>query len=347
MEGQPGCPEALTHVAPSSNSTYTLPPWMTPRAEAGERSPAEPLERARPTMRGAAGLGTRPARRSFLDRFIAGAARFVASDSSAQTAAARNGLLQRLDPRAKLVTLLALLVTAAVAQSLITLTALAALALALALVSRVGLGRFAVRVWTVAPLLTAVFALPAITNWVSPGRPLVTLWRNAHAGLGPLTLPHTLAITAPGVETAGRLVLRVTTAVTFSALLALTTRWDELLRALRVVFVPRVFVLVLAMTYRYVFLLARLLREMVTARASRTTGRVSTREDRHFAAATAGALFGRSQALGEQAYAAMLARGYDGEPRTLTLWRVRGLDVAWSAAAVCVVAVAVWWEVVS
>jgi cobalt/nickel transport system permease protein len=268
-------------------------------------------------------------RRSFVDRFIGGAARVT--EAALEPAEAPAGLLGRVDPRVKLVTLLALLVVTATSRSFVTLGCLAGLALLLALLSGVGLGRFALRAYTWVPLFTVVIALPAVTSWVTPGDVL-------------LGSAHGFAVTAQGVETAARLVLRVTAAVSFSVLLTLTTRWDDLLRSLRVLRVPRTFVFVLAVAYRYTVLLVRLLHEMVVARRSRTVGRVTAREDRRFAAAAAGALFGRSQAMGEQVYAAMLARGYDGEPRTLERWRLTPFDLAWSAAVAVAVALALWTE---
>ncbi len=71
----------------------------------------------------------------------------------------------------KLVSLVGLVIVGVLAHRLVTLGALVALSVVLALASRLGLRRLAVRAWIFIPLFTAVIALPAITNWVSPGRP--------------------------------------------------------------------------------------------------------------------------------------------------------------------------------
>ena len=265
----------------------------------------------------------------FVEKTLGGLAHLVASAFDADAASTKDGLLQGLDPRVKLVSLLGFVVAAVLAHRLATLAAFVALALALAVASHLGLRRFVLRAWTFVPLFTALIALPAITNWVSPGRTVLTFWRAQHLALGPLRLPATLAITAPGLLTAAHLVLRVTAAVSFAVLLTLSTRWNDLLRALRVVRVPQMFVFVLAMTYRYIHLLGRLLAQMLLAHKSRSVGPASAAENRRFLGASAGALFGKSQALSEQVYAAMLARGYAGEVRTLEHWRLRRLDVAW------------------
>jgi cobalt ECF transporter T component CbiQ len=247
----------------------------------------------------------------------------MATDASSDS----GGLLQRLDPRLKLVGLVALLLAAVLVHHLAALLALFAIALIFIVLSRLGLARFALRAWAFVPLFTLAIALPAMTSWVTPGRPLLHLWSGG-------------AITATGLASAVRIVLRVTDAVSFSVLLAMTTRWNELLAALRVVRVPRTFVFVLAVAYRYVFVLMRLIQGMVTARRSRTVGRLAAGEDRRFVGAAVGTLFGHSQAMSEQVHTAMLARGFTGEVRTLAVWRLRAVDYAW-AAAVTVALIAV------
>ena len=61
-------------------------------------------------------------------------------------------------------------------------------------------------------------------------------------------------------------------------------------------------------------------------------GPVSRRDDRRFVAAAVGTLFVRSQALGEEVYLAMLARGYAGEARLLERPRFRPRDALWLLA---------------
>ena len=170
----------------------------------------------------------------------------------------------------------------------------------------------------------------------------MTFWQGAPLALGPFHLPGTLAITGPGLSSAAHLVLRVTAVVSFAALLTLTTKWNDLLRSLRVVRAPKMFVFMLAMAYRYVHLLGRLLRDMLLARKSRLVGPSTAAENRRFLGATAAALFGKSQAMGEQVYSAMLARGYQGEVHTLENWRLRRLDLVWALGVASTFAVTTW-----
>ncbi len=303
-----------------------LPAWLL--APAGVGGPAGP---ARP----------RRSRRLFTDRLLGTLAAWVERAVTSDELARRPGLLQRLDPRVKLVSLLALVVIAALSTKMSVLLGLLALAVALVPASRIGLRRFAARAWLFIPLFTALIMLPAIFSIVTPGRAVLTLWSHG-APFWPL--PARLAVTAPGLLAFARLVLRVTTVVSFSVLLTLTTPWADLLKAMRAVGVPRGFVFVLAVAYRYVFTLVRLVQDMALARTSRLVGRVSSREDRRFLGGAVATVFGKSQAASEQVYLAMISRGYTGEARTLSTWRLRRLDFVWSAVVAVGLAALVWFE---
>jgi cobalt/nickel transport system permease protein len=107
--------------------------------------------------------------------------------------------------------------------------------------------------------------------------------------------------------------------------------------------VPRIFILILSMTYRYLELLLRAAREMLIARRSRTVGHGSSGEGRRYVGNSFGALFGRSLRLADEVNAAMTSRGFSGEMRTATAPRLRLADLvlAASLAAVALIAVGI------
>jgi cobalt ECF transporter T component CbiQ len=316
-----------------------VPAWLLARAPTGASLPL-------PGTGSPAGAPARPARpgrrtrRLFADRLLVTLAAWVEHTIASDELARRPGLLQRLDPRVKLVSLLAFIVIAALSTRVVVLAVLLALAVVLVLASRLGLARFAARAWLFIPLFTAAIMLPATLNIVTPGRAVLTFWSHG-APFWPL--PAMLAVTAPGLMAFLRLVLRVTTVVSFGVLLTLTTPWSDLLKAMRAVGVPRGFVFVLSVAYRYVFTLVRLVQDMALARTSRLVGRAATGEDRRFLGATVATVFGKSQAMSEQVYLAMVSRGYSGEARTLRTWRLRPLDVVWAVIVAAVLIALVWF----
>ncbi len=241
------------------------------------------------------------ARRSFVEKTLLDLASTMEHTFLAEEIARRDGLLQRVNPRVKLLVLgFALLVAASVHHWSTQLALLACLAGSL-VASRFAVSTLA-RLFLGVPLFTAVVAAPALV--LVPGPPLVSL-------------PFGLAVTSTGLNSAVTIFLRVTTSLAAATALVLTTRWADLLTALRALRVPLLFVLVLAMAYRYAFVLLDLLQDLLLARRSRLLSPTTPVEQRRWLASALGVLFQRSLRTSEQVYLAMTARGFRGEPRSL------------------------------
>jgi len=252
----------------------------------------------------------------------------------AEEIARRGGLLQSLDPRAKLIGALGLLIAISMSQSLVVILALYMLTLPVAYASRVPMGFYFKRVWAFMPFFTGVVVLPALFNVFTPGAPLVTLID--------LASPRVyLAITHPGVITAAFLLLRVGASVSIAVLLILTTRWAVLLKALRVLRMPQAFVLILGMTYRYIYVLLHAANNMFLARRSRVVGRVAGAEARGWLAASIGTLFAKAYALSDDVYLAMQSRGFRGEAQVMESLAWRGADWVWLATFIVIAGVAI------
>jgi cobalt/nickel transport system permease protein len=265
--------------------------------------------------------------RSFIERTLASLLRASEYASAAEHSAEARGLLQRVDPRVKVVGLILLVIVVAASRHLVVIGALFAFALALALSSRIGVGKLASWVWSPVLIFTGAIALPAIV--LTPG--------HAVAALGGL------AITAQGLRSAAYLLSRAETAATLSALLVLTTPWPWVLKALRVLKCPTVLVAILGMTYRYVFEILRTALDMFESRRSRTVGSLSPAENRRLAASAVGVLLSKSVHLSDDVHLAMQSRGFRGEVHVLPDFRARAADWCWLAGFVFLAAAALWW----
>lgn len=287
-----------------------------------------------------------PSRGDFVARTLAEVTAAIERTVFATRYARLPGLLQTLDPRVKVVTFLVFLLATAMAHRLETLVGLYLLTLLLAVVARIPLGFFIKRVWVFIPLFAGAIALPAIFNFVTPGRAVVTLvsfsdpWQ-----WGPIHLPGEIAITEQGLRGAALFVTRVATSVSFAVLLALTTEWMRLLKALSVLRFPQVGILVLGMTWRYIFLFLRVVEAMFLARRSRTVGPANIEEQHHWIAARLGFLLGKSYHLSNEVYLAMLSRGWNGQARSLDDFRLRWRDAAWSGFVLVTILPIILWEV--
>lgn len=234
------------------------------------------------------------------------------------------GLLQQLDPRVKLCGLLALILAAVSARRLeITLAALL-LGIGLAMCSCISIKTLAIRTWVGVLVFTGFIALPAV--FLTPGDAVLPHW----------------PITWQGLFTALRLVVRAETAATLAGLLVLTTPWTHVLKALRTLHVPTVLVIILGMTYRYIFLLARLAEDFFEARRSRMIRPLSKPEQRRMAGAAAGVLLNKSLQLSEDVYLAMQSRGFRGEAYTIHDFHMERRDWVAGAGFAASAALAFW-----
>jgi cobalt/nickel transport system permease protein len=246
----------------------------------------------------------------------------------AEGISSRAGLFQSLDPRAKVVMVLALLLAVALSHRLSVLVGLYLLALVLAWASRVPMGYFVGRTWAGVLLFTGLIAVPAL--FLTPGPPL------AHLAFG-------LTITATGLTTVGFLLLRVTASISFTLLLILTTPWNTVLSALGALRVPDVFTLILGMTYRYIYLLIRSADNLFMSRRSRTVGRLSPDDSRRLLAAVSGTLLNQSLHLSEEVYLAMQSRGFRGTVISLKRFQMRAQDWLWLGLCLGAAALAVFF----
>lgn len=273
------------------------------------------------------GDATGAASRDYLSKAISGVTRALESAITAEDLGRAPGLLQGLDARVKVVTVVLFIVVVGLVHSLPVLAGILALIVFLSVLSRIPAGLFLKRVLVFIPLFTAVIAIPAL--FITPGDPLITVGGR-------------VVITEQGARTAGLLVLRVTDSLSSGILLVLTTPWSNILAALRWFHVPSVFVTVLGMTYRYIFLLLHTVNSMFLARRSRSLGTFSGRENRRWLGQALGATMAKSHQLSEEVYLAMLSRGYRDEGLALNNLALRRRDLLWTALALAMASILLW-----
>jgi cobalt/nickel transport system permease protein len=232
----------------------------------------------------------------------------------------RNAWVHRLDPRVKVLVAVLFILTAVTLPEgawiayLILLCALPALSWA----SKLGVGFTLRRGFVALPFVLAALPLPFLT----PGEVVMTMpvvgW----------------TVTDAGVLRFATILLRTWIAVQAGILLSATTTVPEVLWGLSRLRVPRVIVAIVGFMVRYLFVLADEALRMIRARTSRSPALEGVQGpgifwQGHTAGMMIGSLFLRSLERSERVYAAMLARGYDGELRILEPPRMNIMD--WAA----------------
>ena len=218
---------------------------------------------------------------NFLTRSIKGAFNFFKEAVFSEEIARSKGILQKIDPRLKILLFFSLIVLACFLKTIPHLVIFYCISIMLAMLSGISVPFFIKRVWFFIPLFTLFIAIPAVFMY--------------------------------GVESAVIFVLRVATCVSFAVLMTITTRHNILLKALRSFRVPNIFIQTLDMTYRYIFLFVKIFEEMHTGLKSRLVKKIGGKDARRWIGSRMGYLFKRSLKMSEDVYMAMLARGYIGE----------------------------------
>lgn len=213
----------------------------------------------------------------------------------------------RLDPRAKIISALLLVLTISLLPpgSWRAYALLYALVLVLALSARLSLPWLWRRSLLALPFLFTALFLP----FVVPGETLFIL-----PGLG-------WPISRPGAVQAGSLILRTWIAVQVFILLMGMTSIRHFLWGLEALKLPPILVEIIAFAYRYLQVLGSEAQRMATARRARLTRSTGAGAPFNFHLRSLGGFFGslllRGLERSERVYSAMLARGYDGVTRSI------------------------------
>lgn len=276
------------------------------------------------------------ARKAFLTNTIQGFSRVFQNEIFCEKFVTRKGYLQMIDPRVKLVSLLLFMLFCALGQNLATLILLALVSFTFALLSELDARTYFRRVWLILPVIVLILSLPAATNLVSKGKPFLFLFRPHELRSLASFFPDGLYFTRQGAMAVLKMALRTGVSLSFAYLLIMTTRWSAITKAFAVLGIPKTFIAILSMTYRYVFLILKSASEMMEARFLRTAGNSRNKSSRNFMAGRMSFLFIRTSYLSDEIYDAMRCRGFTGRPVSLQSAKIKKIDVLWMVSTAAI-----------
>ncbi|MFC2066117.1 cobalt ECF transporter T component CbiQ [Chloroflexota bacterium] len=217
----------------------------------------------------------------------------------------RDSFVHKLDPRTKLVTtMLFVLAVALTLPAMWVVFAIYFVVIAiLILISRVPVVYIMKRSLVIMPfvLLIAIF-IPFFKEGEVAGSYNIWLWQ--------------VSVTHSGLQVLWNILAKSWLSILSLILLTSTTKITDLLKGLEQLHMPRVMIMILSFMYRYIFVLVDEVMRMRQARDSRNFGGSRLWHLKTIGSMT-GTLFIRSYERGERVYAAMLARGFDGQCRSL------------------------------
>ncbi|MDD4953866.1 MAG: cobalt ECF transporter T component CbiQ, partial [Candidatus Omnitrophica bacterium] len=269
---------------------------------------------------------------NFIERSLAGTFSFLRDSVFSDEYAAKNGFLQARDSRLKALGIFLLLLTVLFSRNIYFLIAIYALCLFLAAISSIHIGFFLKRTWIFIPLFSLFIALPALFEIFTPGEALVKF----------RLFNMLLVVTRQGVFSAGFFFIRVLTSTSLCVLLVLSTRQNNLLKALRSFRVPQVFVMTLGMCYRYIYLFMQVAQDTYLAIKSRVGFVSSAKRGQGIVAWNIAGLWQRSYQAQAQVYSAMLSRGYTGEPKIMDEVSSGLKDWIWLGITIIIFGLSLW-----
>lgn len=243
----------------------------------------------------------------FLERTVYSVVSVLRESVSAERIASFNGFLQHRDPRFKCGAAILFLCMVLMSKSAIPLGISYAALVALSMASKIKLSDFFKRTLPFVPLFSLFVVAPAMLNIVTPGSRV--------ASIGPAG--WNLFVTRQGLQSALIVFLRILDSVSLGVLLVLTTHRHVLLKVMRTFGVPRLFVMTLGMTYRYIFLFLDVVKNLFVAIRSRVGFIAGGQTGRGLVAAHIAGTWLRSHRMQSQVYDAMVSRGYAGEAYSL------------------------------
>ncbi len=252
--------------------------------------------------------------------------------------------LSNIDPSAKTVGVLILIITVTIIHSLYALGIIFILSVLAAISAKIDKKQL-LRIWLGVPFFSLFIILPSTLNLVSPGDVIIPIWHfDENAKIFGWELPNVVGITLSGITVSIRFLLRVVSCVTLASLLTATTNQTELINGLRRLGFPQIFGMVMSMMQRYLSIMLKAAEEIHLAKLSRTISRNTTKNEQKWVSAGIGSLFRRTHGLANEVYHAMISRGYNGDIKMMNTASIGKKDILLIIISVFIAAILIMFD---
>jgi cobalt/nickel transport system permease protein len=227
--------------------------------------------------------------------------------------ASQNGFFQNLDARLKISFLILFAVVISLKSSLLVQVAIGIFLLGLAAISRLDLVKHYRKVLALGFIFGFLVALPSALNIVSGGPaayPILHLSKPHQFWI--YHIPQVIGFTREGIQGVSLLTLRVINSLATAFLVISTTPFAEVIKALKVMRVPDIFLITITLAYKYIFIFAVTIYDMHLAKKSRLIVPESSAHTRRWIAGRMAFLFNKSQHRCDEVFKAMQQRGFSG-----------------------------------
>jgi len=275
-----------------------------------------------PPKRGGGRINT-----SYIDKGIESFAGILKEWYTQWESASKTGFFYELDTRIKVVFWLFLIIVVSLKKEILPELGIFFTVFTLVVLSRVNLIDFYKKIFLLGFIFGFLISLPASLNVIAHGKvlfPIVTLSRSYDFWV--YHIPEVIGFTIEGVSVVAILTLRVLNSLSVSFLILYTTPFPEIIKALKVLKVPDAFLIIISLTYKYIFIFAHIVADMHLAKKSRLAGAVKMAEARNWIAGRTAFIFKKTQLECDDVFKAMIGRGFSGEIKLYQYQKITGRD---------------------
>ncbi len=225
--------------------------------------------------------------------------------------ATRDNFFQKIDARVKVLFLIFFIIIVSLKKDILAEALIGAFLFILMLVSRLNIFRLYKRILFLAFIFGFLVALPSAFNFITRGEIVLTVLRMPKPlSLWIYMIPAEIGLTREGLYGVIMLTLRVANSLAISFFVLNTTTFTEIIKALKILRIADGFLMILTLSYKYIFIFARMAEDMHLAKKSRLAGQVNNTDARRWIAGRMALIFKKTQLRCEDIFKAMLCRGF-------------------------------------
>ena len=287
---------------------------------------------------GRGGLNT-----SFIEKTLHHLADVIKTGCVQWETAAQDKFFQKVDARVKVIFLLVFIVIVSLKKDILSEVLIAAFVLMLVVISRLDIFGFYKRVLFLGFIFGFLVALPSALNIITQGEIILPLLHFSRPySFWVYHLPAEVGFTREGLYGVAMLTLRVTNSLSLSFFILCTTTFPEIIKALKVLKIADGFLMIITLSYKYIFIFARTAEDMHLAKKSRMVRQVKNNEERKWVAGRIAFIFKKTRLRCEEIYKAMVCRGFSDNVRIYGVRRFHARDWAVSIAFSLVGVIFLW-----
>jgi cobalt/nickel transport system permease protein len=273
----------------------------------------------------------------FVDKTLKNVAGFIKAGYVQNDTASINGLLQNINPLVKVVFLLFFIVVINLVANFHLQLLVSMFILMLYLLSKLRVLQVYKKILILSFYFGLLIVLPAALNIFTKGDIIYELIGfEKHRQFWIYHLPAKIGITLEGCWFVARFFLKVANSIALTFLVVHTTSFNHIIKSLKIFKVPDIFLLVITLTYKFIFILSYTTEETYMALKTRWWGRASKTSANDIVAGRIAYIFRKSWLRYEEVYLSMVARGYTGNVSIVDNEKLKWGDVVFLCVIVLI-----------